>query len=135
MLREIQQARAAAEEQAPTVEGEAAPYEIGQLLRITNRLRNEFRTTGKVIRVGELLVTICNVATKRKYTRAWFNLEPVRYGAYLRFAVLHQGDRVHIFASPPPIKVSLTLLWDNGHEASLTIRQYFISDTNDQLPK
>ena len=52
------------------------PYKIGQLLRITNRLRNEFGTTGKVIRVGDPFVTIRNVESNRKYTRAWFNLEP-----------------------------------------------------------
>ena len=37
LLRQIQQARAAAETESSAAEGEAPPYKIGQLLRITTR--------------------------------------------------------------------------------------------------
>ena len=50
---------------------------IGQIVEITNRLRDEFGTTGEVISVGCTKVEIRNTTTRRKYSRAHWNLRLV----------------------------------------------------------
>lgn len=52
-------------------------FRIGQLVRITNRLRNEFGTTGVVTSVGHTRVEVKNSATGKKYSRAHWNLQLV----------------------------------------------------------
>ena len=56
---------------------DANPYSIGDRLTITNNLRNEFGTTGVVIRSGVRLVTIRSFTNRMSYTRAWWNLAPI----------------------------------------------------------
>ena len=73
---------AAAEAAEPN--GDNNPYSIGELLSITNNLRDEFRTTGTVIRTGVRLVTIRDTDTRRIYTRAWWNLAPIPEGTPAR---------------------------------------------------
>ena len=53
-----------------------APNEcrIEQLVEITNRLRDKFGTTGEVISVGHTRVEIRNATTRKKYSRAHWNL-------------------------------------------------------------
>ena len=50
------------------------PFSIGDSARITNRLRNEYGTTGVVTHVGTRMVTIRGT-NRRTYSRAWWNLE------------------------------------------------------------
>ena len=52
-------------------------FRIGQLVRITNSLRNEFGTTGVVTSVGHTRVEVKNSATGKKYSRAHWNLQLV----------------------------------------------------------
>ena len=53
------------------------PHNIGDEVYIGNNLRNEFGVRGVVIRSGNRLVTIRNMATRNTYTRAWWNLHPI----------------------------------------------------------
>ena len=75
LIRGLNAARAVA------AETEAAanrnPHVVGNLLSITNDLRNEFGITGQVTRSGHTFVKIRNSTTRRTYARAWFNLSPV----------------------------------------------------------
>ena len=48
---------------------------VGDRVRITNALRDEYDTVGVVIRVGPRLVTIRGERDQREYTRGWWNLE------------------------------------------------------------
>ena len=50
---------------------------VGNTVRITNTLRDEYGTIGTVTRVGPKLVTIQGENNKRTYTRGWWNLELV----------------------------------------------------------
>jgi len=47
------------------------PLILGERVRITNRLRNEFGTVGVVTRNEPRLVTIRNERSGRSFTRAW----------------------------------------------------------------
>ena len=49
----------------------------GDIVRITNRLRNEYGTVGMVRTIRNRQVTIRNSGTGIDYHRAWFNLELV----------------------------------------------------------
>ena len=49
-------------------------HSIGDTVTIGNNLRDEYGVRGIVIRSGVRLVTIRNKATRRTYTRAWWNL-------------------------------------------------------------
>ena len=53
------------------------PHRIGDIVRITNSLRNEYGTVGEVISIAPRLVTIRNRDTNREYKRGWWNLERV----------------------------------------------------------
>ena len=75
LIQNLNAARAAAAE--ATNAEDRNPHVIGDLLSITNDLRNEFGITGRVTRSGRTFVTIRNSTTRRTYTRAWFNLSPV----------------------------------------------------------
>ena len=50
------------------------PYEIGDILRINNRLRNEYGIVGEARKVCDTRITICNSGTGNDYQRAWWNL-------------------------------------------------------------
>ena len=52
-------------------------FRIGQLVEITNRLRDEFGITGVVTSVGHTRVELKNSTTERKYSRAHWNLRLV----------------------------------------------------------
>ena len=70
-------ARTAAAAAAAEPDIDTNPYSIGDRLTITNNLRNEFGTTGAVIRSGVRLVTIRSFIDRRSYTRAWWNLAAI----------------------------------------------------------
>ena len=50
---------------------------VGDIVRITNTLRDEYSTIGTVTRVGPRFVTIQGKNDRRTYTRGWWNLELV----------------------------------------------------------
>ena len=60
-----------------TVE-ESFPFIKGDILRVTNRLRDKYRKVGKVKKICKTQVTIQNSGTGRKYCRAWYSLELVK---------------------------------------------------------
>ena len=66
-----------AEARRDYISAEVNPYQQGGIVRITNRLRDEYGTIGTVISSAPRLVTIKNSRTKNTYTRAWWNLEIV----------------------------------------------------------
>ena len=49
----------------------------GQIVRITNRLRDEYNITGEVISTTRRIVVIRNELTGNRYSRAWWNLEVI----------------------------------------------------------
>lgn len=51
------------------------PLRVGDVVRITNTLRNEHGIIGTVESSPARLVTIRNANTRRTYTRGWWNLE------------------------------------------------------------
>ena len=51
------------------------PHRIGDIVRITNTLRNEHGIVGTVISLPGRLVTIRNEETQNTYVRGWWNLE------------------------------------------------------------
>ena len=53
----------------------------GDILRITNHLRDEHGKVGTVTHVGKTLITIRNSGTKAYYKRAWWNLEIIETAA------------------------------------------------------
>ena len=50
---------------------------IGQIVEITNRLRDKCGTTGEVISIGHTKIEIRNTTTRNKYSRAYWNLRLV----------------------------------------------------------
>ena len=54
------------------------PHRVGDIVRIANRLRDEYSIIGVVESSPERLVAIRNQDTRRTYTRGWWNLEFVR---------------------------------------------------------
>ena len=70
LIREIHAAEAVAIAAAESIASREAeedrnPYKKGQILSITNNLRNEFGITDKVVRLGKVLVMIRNSSTGR----------------------------------------------------------------------
>ena len=53
------------------------PHKVGDIVRITNTLRDEYGTIGVVESSPHRLVTIRNQDTGTRYIRGWWNLEPV----------------------------------------------------------
>ena len=53
------------------------PHRVGDIVRITNTLRNEYGIVGIVTSSPPRLVTIRNRNTSRNYIRGWWNLELV----------------------------------------------------------
>ena len=75
LLRRLQRVRSVAR---PNKENN--PHKIGDIVRITNKLRDEFGTISVVtswITSHSRLIDIKNTTTNIKYTRAWLNLELV----------------------------------------------------------
>ena len=50
------------------------PFAKGDIIAITNRLRNKFGIVGKIEKIGVRLVKIVNSSTNKTYSRAWWNL-------------------------------------------------------------
>jgi len=53
------------------------PFDTGNILRMTNHLRDKYSTVGEARKVCNTLVTIRNSGTGNDYYRAWWNLELV----------------------------------------------------------
>ena len=71
---ELAEAKAKALRKART----ECPYEIGDVLRINNRLRNEYGIVGEARKVCDTRITIRNSGTGNDYQRAWWNLTLVK---------------------------------------------------------
>ena len=54
---------------------------VGQIVRITNRLRDEYNISGIVTNTNRRIVEIRNQLTGNRYSRAWWNLEVVEAAA------------------------------------------------------
>ena len=50
------------------------PFAKGDIVAITNHLRNEFGIVWKIEKIGVRLVNIVNSSTNKTYSRAWWNL-------------------------------------------------------------
>ena len=74
---EIDTLKEIVEAQAKTRKRKDCPFVVGDILRITNRLRQEYGTVGMVTKVCNTRVTIRNSGTGNDYQRAWWNLELV----------------------------------------------------------
>ena len=54
------------------------PYKEGDILRINNRIRDEYGIVGRVRKVCDTRVTICNSGTGNNYEIAWWNFVLVK---------------------------------------------------------
>ena len=75
LLQDLQTAAVAAAAAATEDTADTNPHARGDLLTITNDLRDEFGIMGRVIRSGVTFVTIRNITTRKTYTRVWWNLK------------------------------------------------------------
>ena len=53
------------------------PIKMGELVRITNDYNGGYGVSGVVTHIGGRMVDICCAKTRKRYTRAWWNLERV----------------------------------------------------------
>ena len=72
-IKRLDEAKAKAEASTKGV----CPFVLGDIVRITNRLRNEYRTVGTVRKIRNRQITIRNSGSGIDYNRAWFNLDLV----------------------------------------------------------
>ena len=79
LLKNLEAARIATATVAAAIEvvTDTNPHSRGDLVIITNDLRDEFGITGRVIQLGATYVTICDTITWKTLTRAWWNSAPV----------------------------------------------------------
>lgn len=50
---------------------DTCPFVIGDIIMITNHLRDKYGRVGEVKKIGKTLVTIVNSSTRRKYWKSW----------------------------------------------------------------
>lgn len=83
LLERLVTARSTRIDRARTEQPDVNPFSVGDHVRITNHLRDEHGTTGIVISTSrdDRLVKLQNEHTRKKYQRAWWNLEIFRTSA------------------------------------------------------